>query len=484
MSNTVYIKQPNGSYKKVSYIEKELNGKLHLTEDLLPIGATGAEGKMGLRGSNGLNGQDGISGRDGKDGLDGKNGIHGLDGYTPIKGVDYFDGLQGEIGPQGEIGIQGPQGEIGLQGEVGPQGPQGPQGLQGLKGDVGPQGPQGIPGLPGLTGDRGELGPRGFVGPQGIQGATGATGPRGLPGKDGRNGGMGPMGAPGPAGADGATGSLPADFSQAKAGYVIGASFSGTTLYYDVVFDTVYDNVDYSVVITGADVRTWSVSNKLVSGFRIESNSVVTLPGNVYWISTLGEGALRGEVGPTGPTGSYSGYTFGMLSGTFSASSMISGPPLYYDVVFTSAFTASYLVNIESDSPRDWTITNKTSNGFRVDSNSTSTLDEVILWQATEMKTGNVGVVVNTYGPFNYTYRTTDYNITGSDYTINASGSVTTYLPTPTDTGKVYVIKNSGGGIVNVTGTGSEYIDGDLVLNLTEFESVTVQSTGSGWIII
>jgi hypothetical protein len=82
-----------------------------------------------------------------------------------------------------------------------------------------------------------------------------------------------------------------------------------------------------------------------------------------------------------------------IISGTFSGLDMVSGPPLYYDIVFPYTFTQSYIVNIESDSPRDWSITNKTINGFRVDSNSSSPISDIIYWKATELISGNVGIL-------------------------------------------------------------------------------------------
>jgi hypothetical protein len=206
MPNTVYIKQPNGTYKKVKYIEKNVNGSLSLIEDVLPKGATGSQGLNGETGLNGIDGANGRHGLNGLDGLNGLNGVNGLDGYTPQKGIDYFDGEMGLQGQQGEIGLEGQQGEVGPQGEKGDKGDKGERGLQGPKGDkgdkgeIGLQGPQGDKGDKGLQGLRG---PQGLTGETGLIGATGATGPAGKPGKDGRNGMMGPMG---PKGADGVGG--------------------------------------------------------------------------------------------------------------------------------------------------------------------------------------------------------------------------------------------------------------------------------------
>ena len=85
--------------------------------------------------------------------------------------------------------------------------------------------------------------------------------------------------------------------------------------------------------------------------------------------------------------------TISMLSGTFSGSTMIDGPPLYKDITFGSVFVSDYIVTIDSDSPRDWSTTNKTTGGFRIDSNSTSTLNETIYWSAQELSSGNFGYI-------------------------------------------------------------------------------------------
>ena len=76
-------------------------------------------------------------------------------------------GEQGPIGPQGPQGEIGPSGAQGIQGEIGPSGLQGPQGeigpsgLQGLQGEIGPSGEQGLQGEIGPSGAIGLTGPAG-----------------------------------------------------------------------------------------------------------------------------------------------------------------------------------------------------------------------------------------------------------------------------------------------------------------------------------
>lgn len=201
MSNTYYIKQKNGIYKKVSYVEKERLGQLQLMMETLPKGDEGKQGEMGLQGLSGRDGRDGSNGKDGRDGIDGKPGIHGLDGYTPIKGIDYFDGDHGKDGRDGRDGINGLDGYTpikgvdyfdGLAGEVGPIGPTGATGApgrDGRDGRDGSNGRDGLPGLPGLNGKDGLIGPTGATGPKGKDGEEGKRGFPGSPGIPGRDGG-------------------------------------------------------------------------------------------------------------------------------------------------------------------------------------------------------------------------------------------------------------------------------------------------------
>lgn len=55
---------------------------------------------------------------------------------------------------------------------------------------------------------------------------------------------------------------------------------------YNISFATNYTNQNYSVTITAAeDARIWTVENKTLSGFRINSNSNDATVGDVYWIA-------------------------------------------------------------------------------------------------------------------------------------------------------------------------------------------------------
>lgn len=203
MSNTYYIKQKNGVYKKVTYVEKERLGQLQLMMDALPKGDEGKTGERGLQGFSGRDGRDGLDGQNGRDGLDGKPGIHGFDGYTPIKGIDYFDGQSGKDGKDGRDGINGLDGYTPIKGIDYFDGFQGEVGEIGATGATGAPGKDGKDGRDGRDGLIGPIGPAGAIGVAGRDGQVGPTGATGARGRDGEKGDRGFPGSPGISGRDG-----------------------------------------------------------------------------------------------------------------------------------------------------------------------------------------------------------------------------------------------------------------------------------------
>lgn len=174
--------------------------------------------------------------------------------------------------------------------------------------------------------------------------------------------------------------------------------------------------------------------------------------GNTQWIpnsgatGATGPTGATGATGPQGATGSFEGTYIELQSGTFSGDDMIQGPPLYYDVVFPTAFLTNYIVNIESDTPRDWSITNKTSTGFRVDSNSSTAITDIISWQAQELVSDQIGAFIGATGPEGPIGAT---GATGSDG-LNAPPSVagdfnTSLIGGTTDTDRFIHFRRGGG---------------------------------------
>jgi hypothetical protein len=71
-----------------------------------------------------------------------------------------------------------------------------------------------------------------------------------------------------------------------KSGVIPGGSFTGNPKIYDVVFGSSFTG-DYSISVIGEDVRVWSYENKVLSGFRINSNADQSIVGNIYWQAIL-----------------------------------------------------------------------------------------------------------------------------------------------------------------------------------------------------
>lgn len=92
-------------------------------------------------------------------------------------------------------------------------------------------------------------------------------------------------------------------------------------------------------------------------------------------------------------------------------------------------------------------------------------------------------------GSFGNAYRaiTALRTLDSTDHIIDCtSGTYTVTLPTAASiTGREYIIKNSGTGVITVDGNASETIDGALTYILgTQYDSLTIISNGANWIII
>lgn len=76
-----------------------------------------------------------------------------------------------------------------------------------------------------------------------------------------------------------------AAYEPPKSGIVPNSSFTGTPRTAAVTFVTAFSDNNYTVVLSGADKRTWSSENKSASGFTINSNANQALTGSVYWMA-------------------------------------------------------------------------------------------------------------------------------------------------------------------------------------------------------
>jgi len=71
-----------------------------------------------------------------------------------------------------------------------------------------------------------------------------------------------------------------------KGGAVAAVNFAGLPLRGTVTFGSAYPDLNYSISIVGGDARSWTIENKAVGGFIINTNSNVALANEVYWITT------------------------------------------------------------------------------------------------------------------------------------------------------------------------------------------------------
>lgn len=99
---------------------------------------------------------------------------------------------------------------------------------------------------------------------------------------------------------------------------------------------------------------------------------------------------------------------------------------------------------------------------------------------------GTLGLVVARSITLPYVAKVATYTATALDHTIDCtSGTFDVDLPTAVGiAGRLYVIKNSGVGTITIDPAGAELIDSLATATVPSGASLTVQSTGTGWIII
>lgn len=131
----------------------------------------------------------------------------------------------------------------------------------------------------------------------------------------------------------------------------------------------------------------------------------INTDGSTRWINSGGMGStgpqgFQGILGPQGfqgITGTFSGQSIQRMSGSFSGS-LLSGSPLSYTVVLPASFSAPYIISIESDMPRNYTVDVKSSSGFVLNTNSITPFSDVIYWEANQVANISYGAIGST-GP-------------------------------------------------------------------------------------
>ena len=90
---------------------------------------------------------------------------------------------------------------------------------------------------------------------------------------------------------------------------------------------------------------------------------------------------------------------------------------------------------------------------------------------------GRIKAITSTGGALTLDETNHIVNVTANTFTIN--------LPTAgIGAGREYVIKNSGTGLITVDADGAETIDGAATQTLNQYESITIVSDGTNWIIV
>jgi hypothetical protein len=286
----------------------------------------------------------------------------------------------------------------------------------------------------------------------------------------GSGGGTGAAGATGATGADGV---FNAGTLMYQTGIVNGASFSGTPLIYTASFIGTF-TASYNITIESDDARFWTISNKTSNSFLINSNGSGLIISDVNWtaietanntigafvgptgpagqdgidgisiIGPTGNDGPTGATGPIGPTGNDGLSIIGATGATgpigptgndgpigptgadgiFSAGTLMyqtgivdnnlfSGTPLIYGASFIGTFTSSYNVIIDSQDARFWTISDKTNNGFTINTNGNDPLTQPVNWTAIETGDNTIGAFIGAIGPVGATGATGIQGIAG-----------------------------------------------------------------------
>jgi len=98
---------------------------------------------------------------------------------------------------------------------------------------------------------------------------------------------------------------------------------------------------------------------------------------------------------------------------------------------------------------------------------------------------GTNGIKANGGIELNYVAKTSAYTILNSDYIVDCtSGTFAVTLPTAVGiAGKMFIVKNSGAGVITIATTSSQTIDGTLTIVANQWDSFQFTSNGSNWII-
>jgi len=371
-------------------------------------------------------------------------------------------------------------------------------------GVTGSTGAKGATGATGSTGATGATGSTGSTGSNGATGVTGDTGPTGA----GTTGATGVTGSTGPTGATGATGS------------------ANTTL----VFNGLIDATGTNSINNDGYSQTWNWTGiGAVSGLRLlgsstaaASNIQTLLLDSVYGANatasqtTYGARFYNNHSGTSSTnvgvyaetsTGTTAYSIFGLAATTtgHNAGRFIGGNPALYvnqngggtgvEIANNNSleltFTGTGVTNIYQSASNQDMIMYTNGGGLYFSTNALSAYGLTVV--SNRVNAGSVATATSTLtsvGSFGAAYvaKTANYTLTISDYTVNCTAnSFNLTLPTAASiAGRIYVLNNSGLGIITINTTSAQTIDGVAsgVLTLATNKNYVVQSDGANWIII
>jgi len=223
----------------------------------------------------------------------------------------------------------------------------------------------------------------------------------------------------------------------------------------------------------------------------VQIQSGVLYDGDGNLITVIGQGG-GGEQGPQGPTG-VDGIPGSVRNDSFSASSVtITHNFGYYPVVqvIDSAGAVVMPLSITHSSLNTYTVNfGTTVSGYIISGAGIRGNTGVTGPQGTNGVFGGTGPSgpQGFQGPTGgsilaYTYKTATYSITSDDYYVEAVGTFDINLPTATGaTGKTYLIKNSGTGVITIGTTSSQLIDNLPSYDLAFYDTLVVTSNGTNW---
>lgn len=234
-------------------------------------------------------------------------------------------------------------------------------------------------------------------------------------------------------------------------------------------YDATLSSLNLVIKDPGSGVYTWRNTNSALSEpfLVLRSGIGTTAPG-----ANSGGGQIRGVQGVPGLrfTDVSSTAEWARFSATGNLGIGMTTPTAKIHIAAPSATANTGQLKLEQGPAttlaETGTFNNSSTQGLVYDV-STTVRTNVALW--------------------GYVAKTSSYTATLSDYTIDCTANTFT-VTLPTAVGiqrRVFVIKNSGTGVITVATTSSQTIDGSTTQSLSlQYNSITVQSTGSNWIII